>query len=175
MGRLKTSIIYLPRPACKYPGCYPLYFERRLPELMEADKYIQVFSGMAETGFRVDIRPEVNPDLVADAHALPLENDLFDAGMADPPYTPEFAKKLYGVEYPRWGEWTKELVRVVKPGGRIGIMQNYIVPRMVDCILEEIVVVLLRIKQFPKIITMQRKLSGAAAAVGQVPATPEAI
>ena len=77
--------------------------------------------------------------------------------MADPPYTPEFAKKLYNTDYPKWSLWTKELVRLVRPGGRIGIMQNYIVPRMADCDLEEIIVILLRIKQFPKLVTVQRK------------------
>lgn len=159
MGKLKTSIMYLPRPACKYPGCFPLYFERRLPELMETDNYIQVFSGMAETGLKIDIKQDVNPDLVADAHALPIKDDSFDGAMADPPYTPEFAKNLYDTKYPRWGKWTRELVRIVRPGGRIGIMQNYIVPRLAGCMMEEIIVVLLRIKQFPKIITMQRKLA----------------
>jgi len=49
-------------------------------------------------------------------------------------------------------------VRVVKPGCRIGIMQNYIVPKLIQCVYEEIIVILLRIKQFPKVITLQRKL-----------------
>jgi hypothetical protein len=50
-------------------------------------------------------------------------------------------------------------VRIVRPGGRIAIMQNYIVPRLPDCVMEEIIVILLRIKQYPKIVTVQRKKS----------------
>ena len=158
MGKLKTNILYLPRPASKYPGCYPLHFEKHLPELLETDNYVHFFAGTAETGYRIDIKPELNPDLVADVHGIPwLESGSFDGGMADPPYTKEFAKNLYNTEYPRWKEWTRELVRLVKPGGRIGIMHNYIVPRLHMCDMEEIVVILLRIKQYPKIVTLQRK------------------
>ena len=154
---LKTSILYLPRPASKYSGCYPLHFEKHLPEILETDNFVHFFSGMSTLGFRIDCNSDLNPDLVADVRSVPLDDNSFDGGMADPPYTPEFAKDLYGTKYPQWSVWTKELVRVVKPGGRIGIMQNYIVPRLPDCDFEEIIVIILRIKQFPKVITVQRK------------------
>ena len=157
MGKLKTSILYLPRPATKYPGCYPLHFERKLPEILGTDHYVHFFAGMSKSGYRIDCNSNVNPDLVADVHNTGLPDCYFDGGMADPPYTPEFAKTLYNTEYPIWSKWTKELVRLVKPGGRIGIMQNYIVPRLVDCDMEEIIVILLRVKQYPKIVTVQRK------------------
>jgi len=157
MGKLKTSVLYLPRPATDYPGCYPLHFEKKLPEILETTNFIHFFSGTSKLGFRIDIKSELNPDLVSDVHDVPLSNNSFDGGMADPPYTPEFAKNLYNTEYPIWSKWTKELVRLVKPGGRIGIMQNYIVPRLIDCDMEEIIVILLRIKQYPKIVTIQRK------------------
>ena len=157
MGKLKTSVIYLPRPATKYPGCYPLHFEGRLSEILETDNYVHFFAGTATTGFRIDVNEDVSPDLVCDVHSVPLADESFDGGMADPPYTPEFAENLYNTEYPRWGEWTKELVRLVKPGCRIGIMHNYIVPRLSGCDMEEIMVILLRIKQYPKIVTFQRK------------------
>ena len=79
--------------------------------------------------------------------------------MADPPYTEEFAKNLYNCDYPIWSKWTKELVRVVKPQGRIGIMQNYIVPRLPNCDMDEIIVILLRIKQYPKMVTVQKAMN----------------
>jgi hypothetical protein len=113
---------------------------------------------MATTGFRIDCNPSLNPDLVADVNNTGLPSESFNGGMADPPYTPEFAQKLYGTAYPEWGKWTKELVRIVKPGGRIAIMHNYIIPRLAGCEMEEIIVILLRIKQYPKIVTIQRKL-----------------
>jgi hypothetical protein len=154
---IKTSILYLPRPSSKYPGCYPLHFEKHLPEILETLNFVHFFAGKSKLGFRIDCNSEVNPDLIADVHNTGLLDDTFDAGMADPPYTPDFAKNLYNTEYPRWGDWTKELVRLVRPGGRIAIMQNYIVPRLVDCNFEEVIVILLRIKQYPKIVTVQRK------------------
>ena len=157
---LKTSIMYLPRPAAKYPGCYPLHFEKRLFEILETDDYIHLFAGMARTGLKVDINQSVSPNIVADVHLLPFPDNHFEGGMADPPYTQDFAERLYGTEYPKWTIWTKELVRVVKSGGRIAVMQNYIGPRLFGCDLEEIVVILLRIKQYPKIVTIQRKLAG---------------
>jgi hypothetical protein len=154
---LKLSILYLPRPATNYPGCYPLHFERRLPEILETTNYVHFFSGKATSGYRIDCNPMLFPDLVANVENTGLPDNSFDAGMADPPYTPEFAKKLYGTAYPSWTTWTKELVRVVKPRGRIAIMQNYIVPQLAGCTMEEIIVILLRIKQYPKIVTVQRK------------------
>ena len=112
---------------------------------------------MTKSGFRIDVNKDVCPDLIADVHDVPLASNTFDGGIADPPYTPDFAANLYGTKYPKWGAWTNELVRLVKPGGRIGIMQNYIVPRLKGCDFEEVIVILLRIKQYPKIVTVQRK------------------
>lgn len=153
---LKTDLMYLPRPAAKYPGCYPMHFEKRLSEILDTDNYIHLFSGMATSGTRIDINGETLPEVIADVHNLPFADNCFDGGMADPPYTKEFAENLYGTEYPRWGVWTKELARVVRPGGRVGVMQNYITPRISGCELEEIIVILLRIKQYPKVVTVQR-------------------
>ena len=50
------------------------------------------------------------------------------------------------------------MVRVVKPGGKIAIMLNYIVPKLTGCNYNEIFVALNRIKQFPKIITIFTKI-----------------
>lgn len=157
MGKLKTSVMYLPRPAAKYHGCYPMHFERRLPEILETENFVHFFAGMSVSGFRIDVNESVKPDLIANVENTGLASNSFDGGMADPPYTAEFAKTLYNTEYPSWSAWTKELVRLVKPGGRIAIMHNYIVPRLVGCQMEEIIVILTRIKQYPKIVTVQRK------------------
>lgn len=158
MGKLKTSVIYLPRPAAKYHGCYPAHFEKRLPSILETEKYVHFFAGLSVTGFRIDCNPSTRPDMVANVEKTPIASETFEGGMADPPYTPEFAEKLYGTPYPRWSMWTQELVRVVKIGGRIAIMQNYIVPRLPKCRMEEIIVILTRIKQYPKIVTVQRRI-----------------
>jgi len=154
---LKRSLWYLPRPATKYPGCYPLHFERRISEFLKTENYIHLFSGKSTTGIRIDINKDTKPDVIADVHNLPFADESFDGAMADPPYTEEFAERLYNTEYPQWGKWTKEMVRVTKSGGKIGVMQNYIVPRLMKCAYEEIIVILLRIKQYPKIVTVQTK------------------
>lgn len=157
-GKIPIDVMYLPRPAAKYPGCYPKFFEKHLSRLLETDNYIHFFGGKAETGVRVDINTDVNPDILGDVENLEgVEDNTYEGGMADPPYTVEFAKNLYHCKYPKWGLWTKELVRVVKPGGLIGIMQNYIVPRLPGCEYERLVIILIRIKQYPKIVTIQRK------------------
>jgi hypothetical protein len=157
MGKIKTSVLYLPRPAAKYRGCYPMHFERRLPEILETDNYVHFFAGMSISGYRIDCNSSVNPDMVANVECVELADNTFDGGMADPPYTEEFARKLYNTPYPAWSKWTKEFVRLVKPGSRLAVMHNYIVPRMVGCDMEEIIVILTRIKQYPKLVTIQRK------------------
>lgn len=157
-GKIPIDVMYLPRPAKNYSGCYPKYFEKHLQRLLETNNYIHFFGGKAETGYRIDINESVKPDLVANVENLyMIQDNSFDGGMADPPYNEDFAKNLYNCEYPKWGLWTKELVRIVKPNGLIGIMQNYIVPRLPNCEYERIVIILLRIKQYPKIVTIQRK------------------
>ena len=157
-GKIPIEVLYLPRPANNYAGCYPLHFEKHLPRLLETDNYVHFFGGKATTGYRIDIKPELNPDLVADVQTrLPFPDNYFSGGKADPPYNEEFAKDLYNCDYPQWSKWTHELVRIVKPGGLIGIMNNYPVPRLKGCQWEKIVILLLRIKQFPKVITIQRK------------------
>lgn len=157
-GKIPIEVLYLPRPASDYKGAYPLHFEKHLPRLLETDNYVHFFGGKAKTGYRIDIKAELQPELVADCQNLPmLESNSFAGGMADPPYTPEFARDLYNCEYPQWSKWTHELVRLVKPNGLIGIMNNYPVPRLKGCQWEKIVIILLRIKQYPKIVTIQRK------------------
>jgi SAM-dependent methyltransferase len=76
---------------------------------------------------RVDIRRGVNPDVVADARRLPFASDSFDGVMLDPPFSIEYARDLYGTEYPRPSHLLAEACRVVKPCGRIGFL-HFLVP-----------------------------------------------
>jgi len=156
---IKTSVRWLPRPQSKYPGCYPIGFENMLPDILKTENYVHLFAGECKTGYRVDINPNVKPDLIADVHDLSmLKEESFDGAMADPPYTSYFAKVKYNGPYPKFNIWTKEIVRIVKSGGRIGIMNNYICPNLKGCKYEEIIVLLTRIKQYPKIVTIYLKL-----------------
>ena len=158
-GKLPMEVLYLPRPASDYRGCYPLHFEKHVERLLGTTNYVHFFAGKATTGYRIDLNKNLNVDKIADVQDLSdILDNSFDGGMADPPYDKEFANTLYDCDYPEFTLWTKELVRIVKPGGRIGIMQNYIVPRLPGCEYEKLVIIFLRVKQFPKIVTIQRKL-----------------
>lgn len=144
----------LPRPAHKYEGAYPLGFEARIPKMIQTKNFIHLFSGLSKTGHRVDIKPEVNPNTVADAEHLPFPDNHFDGGMADPIYEKKFADNLYHQKLPQWSKWTRELVRVVKKYHLIGIMHNYEVNRLVGCQYDNAYYFPNRPKHFPRVVTV---------------------
>ena len=146
----------LPRPAHKYQGAYPLGFEQRIHKIIQTKDYIHLFSGKSKTGYRIDIKNDIDvkPDCVADCYQLPFKDESFSGGMADPIYTQEFADNLYKQPLPKWNQWTKELVRVVKTGGLIGIMQNYEVNRLQGCQYWDVHYIANRPKHYPRIITV---------------------
>lgn len=84
-------------------------------------------SGTVKGDFTVDLNPDMEPALVADARDTGLPDEMFDAVLMDPPYTPEDADQ-YGFGYPEPRDLMKEAWRLVRPGGRIGLL-HYIVPR----------------------------------------------
>lgn len=156
-GGVPIDVQWLPRPKYDYPGSFPQGFEKYIPQLLKTEDYIHLFSGKSDCGYTVDIKEDLKPDLVASAEELPLGNENFEGGFADPPYTEEFAQELYNCEMPKWSKWTKELVRVVKNKGRIGVMHNYVIPRLPNCRYIKLFVIITRIKQYPKIVTIQKK------------------
>lgn len=112
-------------------GGYPLGFLEMAYAVLGADpdKVLHLCSGSMRRGVTVDIRPEVGPDIVADCRAVPLPDESFDWIMADPPYAEDYARNLYGTEknYPKPGQILKEAARLLRPGGRVGLL-HFIVP-----------------------------------------------
>lgn len=113
-------------------GQYPKGFTRWLARVLHAqpDEMLHVCSGALGKGqgIRVDIRPAARPDVIADGRALPFADASFPAVAIDPPYAIEYARSLYGVEYPRPSALLREALRVVRPGGLFGIL-HFLVPR----------------------------------------------
>ncbi len=113
-------------------GQYPKGFVTWAAELLRCapDQILHLCSGSLAAGqgrARVDLRPEAAPDVVADARRLPFADDTFAGVMIDPPYSVEYAKGLYGIEYPRPKHLLSEAARVVRPCGRIGML-HFLVP-----------------------------------------------
>jgi len=154
---LERELMYLPRPASKYAGCYPKYFEKHIERLLGTKNYLHAFCGSSTTGLRIDINPESNADLICDVHHLPFRDNVFEGSFADPPYNAKFSDKLYDTKQAKLYTWSKELSRVTKPNGKIGIMHVVVLPKIHNCKYIKIVAILLRIWQITKIITLYQK------------------
>lgn len=121
-----------PRPARHFEafpdgGGYPIRFvEWALAEMGcdDPSKVLHLCSGSMVTGIRVDVRPEMNPDIVADCRNVPLPDESFDFILADPPYSEDYARDLYGTlaNYPRPGSIVREACRLLRPGGKFGLL-----------------------------------------------------
>lgn len=108
-------------------GGYPIGFPEKAYEWMgveNPDLVLHLCSGSMRRGIRVDIRPEMEPDVVCDARNTPFDDESFDWIMIDPPYSKEYARNLYGTEkdYPLPGQLMKEASRLLRPGGKVGLL-----------------------------------------------------
>lgn len=91
---------------------------------VQRDEILHVCSGTLGPRERwtVDMRPAARPLVVARGEALPFRDACFKAVCIDPPYTEEYSRNLYRSEFPRPSHLLKEAARVVRPGGRIGML-----------------------------------------------------
>jgi hypothetical protein len=132
----KNIAWFLPRPKKdRYKGGMPLHAERWCLDLareLYGDKdaeILNLFCGMNQQGFRVDINPAVNPDLVCDAHHLSEHlTQQFDVIFADPPYSDEEAKEIYGTPKLNYRKWTSEATKLLRPCGILVVYHKYVVP-----------------------------------------------
>lgn len=88
------------------------------------DEVLHVCSGTLghRERWTVDSRLAARPAVVAKGEALPFREASFRAVLLDPPYTEAYARNLYRSEFPRPAHLLREAARVVKPGGRIGLL-----------------------------------------------------
>jgi SAM-dependent methyltransferase len=149
----------LPRPRKhKYKGGFPLHFEKKLLRLYgNPDKVLHPFGGHAECGVRCDVRPEVNPDYLCDAHAMPFEDESFDFVILDPPYSDLESKEIYGTGKLHPRKYVKEAVRVLKTGGYIAIYHKYMFPRPDGTQYDRRIFVGLRVSHTPRICCIFKK------------------
>ena len=139
----KNLAWFLPRPKPDhYKGGMPLHCEKWLLDVArdilgkEKIELLSLFCGMCSEGYRVDIKEEVKPDLLADAHdfAKHFESSIkgvsrkFDVILADPPYSTEESKELYGTKSLSYKTWTKECDKCLKVGGLLIVYHKYVMP-----------------------------------------------
>lgn len=118
------------RPTERYYGAFPKSFWPRAKEILKQDEGLMLhwFSGTIgkEAGIiTVDGNKEVEADFYVEGIILPFNDNHFDSAFADPPYSPADAKR-YGFKYPPARSVLKELARVTKPGGYIGLLHEFL-------------------------------------------------
>lgn len=132
----KNLAWFLPRPKPDhYKGGMPLYAEEWLIDLAKDIlgkkdlKILNLFCGMNKYGFRVDIKEEVKPDLLCDAHELSKHTkEKFDLIIADPPYSTEEAKEIYGTPKLNYKKWTAECEKLLVKNGLLVVYHKYVMP-----------------------------------------------
>jgi hypothetical protein len=65
---------------------FPPKVEKLLIALTAGKRVCHLFGGLASFGTRIDIDPNVRPDVIADAWMPPFARDAFDVAILDPPY-----------------------------------------------------------------------------------------
>lgn len=135
----KNLAWFLPRPKKdKYKGGMPLYCEEWLVQLSkdilgkqpdENLNLLNLFCGMNKIGVKVDVRKNVKPDFVCDAHKISALFDYkFEVILADPPYSDDESKVLYGTGKLNYKKWTTECEKILKEGGLLVVYHKYVMP-----------------------------------------------
>jgi hypothetical protein len=116
----------------------PLYAEDWLLDLASdllgnpRPSILNLFCGTNKQGFRIDLNPEVCPDLLVDAHDFSsyFNGETFDVVLADPPYSDREAEELYPIGLPKlnYKRWTSEATKVLNGGGLLIVYHKLLMP-----------------------------------------------
>jgi SAM-dependent methyltransferase len=117
------------RPTERYYGAFPKSFWPRAKQILQTNgNMLHWFSGTIgkEEGMTtVDGNKNVEADYHIEGISLPFPDNHFSSAFADPPYSVNDAKR-YGFKYPPARSVLRELARVTKPGGRIGLLHEFL-------------------------------------------------
>lgn len=126
---IKNDFWFLGPNLTGYPGGYPNGFLQRLKkERIWGENRIHICSGTVLDGITIDIKREpkgkdsICPIIQGDALNLPIKDNSFDFALIDPPYSEQKSENLYSLPLLSVPNALKEMVRIVKPGGIIGIL-----------------------------------------------------
>ena len=78
---------------CRWPSTrgdgwsFPQAVNRFLHDRFAGKRVLHLFGGKTDFGIRLDIDPEVHPDILGDAWLPPFAADSFDVVILDPPYS----------------------------------------------------------------------------------------
>lgn len=109
----------------QYPSRFMYNLKKTYPEFV-SDRTLHMFSGSSEFGITTDLNAETAA-IKGDFRNLPFAENSMDAILADPPYADHWANEWH-TELPKPKHILKEAVRLVKPGGLIGILHIIIIP-----------------------------------------------
>lgn len=157
---IRTITWVLPRPRKnKYPGGFPLHFEKKLiKELNNPKDIFHPFGGCAEYGIRNDLNHKIKSHFHFDAHNLKhFKNNQFDLVIVDPPYNAEESKRLYGTPPPHYKQYIKEAVRVCKSKGFIAMYHWVMTPRPKGTKYYMRIVILTRVWHRPRVCCVFQK------------------
>lgn len=109
----------------QYPSRFMYNLKKTYPEFV-SDRTLHMFSGSSEFGITTDLNSDTAA-IKGDYRNLPFAAHSMDAVLADPPYASHWANEWHS-ELPKPKSILREAVRLVKPGGLIGILHIIIIP-----------------------------------------------